>query len=365
MRRTTLTLILLAACGLPSQAAVALLVGEPYGRFGFFNPTGHAAIYLSNVCAETPVRLRLCRPGELGVVISRYNRIAGLDWIAIPLIPYLYAVERAEDVPPYAGSAEVALLRDRYRREHLRELIPDGPGGETPKGDWIQLVGAAYDRTVYGFALETRLQDDERLIEYLNARPNQRRFQLLWRNCADFARDIVNFYYPGTVRRSVLGDIGITTPKHAAKRVVQFAAREPELDLGAFVAPQIPGGRASSRVRGVNESLIRSKKYAAPLILFQPWVAASAAFAYLVAGRFNPNKQEPAVCEPGLLELCTVSRRRPAPAGSEAGLEQVLEAEALAPASGGPPQTDPAAVTGGESSLDGPEAAGRAPEAAP
>ncbi|MGQ9635464.1 MAG: hypothetical protein ACUVXB_14610 [Bryobacteraceae bacterium] len=285
-------------------------------------------------------------------MISRYNRIAGLDWIAIPLIRYLYAVERAEDVPPSARAAEVALLRDHYRRQHLRELIPDGPGGEMPRGDWIQLVGSAYDRTVYGFVLETRRSDDERLVEYLNAKPNQRRFHLLWRDCADFAREIVNFYYPGAVRRSVLGDFGIMTPKHAAKRLVRLMAREPELSIGAFVAPQIQGGRASTKLRGVNESLIRSKKYVAPLILFQPWVAASAAFAYLVAGRFNPDKQEPAVCEPGWLDLCTVRQRRSALAGSEADQGRFLEAEALTPGSGDPSRTEAAVGPGAESSLD-------------
>ncbi len=38
------------------------------------------------------------------------------------------------------------------------------PRGETPKGDWMQLVGAAYDRSIYGFALETTQEDDERRI---------------------------------------------------------------------------------------------------------------------------------------------------------------------------------------------------------
>ncbi|MGQ9635465.1 MAG: hypothetical protein ACUVXB_14615 [Bryobacteraceae bacterium] len=46
MCRSDLVLILLVAGALRSAAAVALLVGEPYGKFGFFNPTGHAAIYL-------------------------------------------------------------------------------------------------------------------------------------------------------------------------------------------------------------------------------------------------------------------------------------------------------------------------------
>ena len=79
-----------------AHASVTLLLEEPYGHFGGMNPTGHAAIYLSHVCAATPVSLRPCREGEQGVVISRYHRISGFDWIAIPLLPYLYAVDRPE-----------------------------------------------------------------------------------------------------------------------------------------------------------------------------------------------------------------------------------------------------------------------------
>src|ERR1700677_1687324 len=58
-------------------ADAALLMEEPYGEFGFFNPTGHSAVYLNHVRAESPVKLRTCRPGEYGVVISRYHRIDG------------------------------------------------------------------------------------------------------------------------------------------------------------------------------------------------------------------------------------------------------------------------------------------------
>ncbi len=77
---------------------VALLIEEPYGFFGSINPTGHSAIHLNRVCAESPVMLRRCLPGETGVVISRYSRIRRLDWVAIPLLPYLYAVEQVADV---------------------------------------------------------------------------------------------------------------------------------------------------------------------------------------------------------------------------------------------------------------------------
>jgi hypothetical protein len=288
----------------PLFSGVALLVGEPFGKFGSINPTGHAAIYLSGVCAESPTTLRLCRPEETGVVISRYNRIGGFDWIAVPLVPYLYAVERLEDVPASIDPSVVERLRDSYRRLHLLTLVPDGPKDGPPKGDWTQLIGAAYDRTIYGFALETTLEDDARLVRHLNSKPNRKRFNLLYRNCADFARGIVNFYYPRALRRSRIADAGITTPKHAAKTLVNYCRRRPGLRLSQFVIPQVPGGRPSRKLRGVSESLVWSKKYVAPLLLLQPWVAATAAAAYLSRGRFDPARHCETVCEPGTLESC-------------------------------------------------------------
>lgn len=121
MRLLTPFLFLLCLAPICSlHGSVALFVEEPYGTFGHMNPTGHSAVYFSNVCAETPVKLRACLPGESGVVISRYNSIAGYDWIAIPLIPYLYAVEEPDQVPPSADAATVELLRDEYRQAHLR-----------------------------------------------------------------------------------------------------------------------------------------------------------------------------------------------------------------------------------------------------
>src|SRR5271155_221150 len=105
-----LLLILIAISMVGTMRAygeVALLVEEPYGFFGSIVPTGHTAIYLNHICAESPTKLRHCRPGETGVVISRYFRIRKLDWVAIPLLPYLYAVERTQDVPERADKASV------------------------------------------------------------------------------------------------------------------------------------------------------------------------------------------------------------------------------------------------------------------
>jgi len=128
---------------LVAHADVTLLLEEPYGAFGGMTPTGHAAIYLSRVCADTPVSLRRCGLEEQGVVISRYHRVAGYDWIAIPLIPYLYAVDQPDQVPASVDAETVDALRDGYRRAHLEEVAPDERDGSTPHGDWTQSVGEA------------------------------------------------------------------------------------------------------------------------------------------------------------------------------------------------------------------------------
>ena len=274
---------------LQAHANVTVLLEEPYSYDGAFAGTGHTAIYLTRVCAETPVTLRRCNPGEHGVVISRYTRIAGYDWIAIPLVPYLYAVENPEDVPLYADPKLVAFLRDQYRRAHLEDLAPDAPGGETPKGDWDELVGSSYDRTNYGFEIETTPEQDDAFIAWLNSRPNRASYQFVSRNCADFVRDVLDFYYPKSVSRGTIADLFVSTPKHAAKSLVRYSDRHPDLEFTRFVIPQVPGSVKRSRpVRGVLESVFRAKKYVVVLAAFHPFIAGGVVSVDLVGDRFNP-----------------------------------------------------------------------------
>jgi hypothetical protein len=110
------TFLFLVTAVVEARADAAFLLEEPYGHFGAINPTGHAAVYLSGVCADSPTRLRRCSAGEAGVVLSRYHRIAGRDWVAIPLVPYLYAVERPKQIPAAVDVQKVSELRDAYRR---------------------------------------------------------------------------------------------------------------------------------------------------------------------------------------------------------------------------------------------------------
>jgi len=151
-------------------------------------------------------------------------------------------------------------------------------------------VGAAYDRKIYSFAIETTAQQDARFIDVFNAQGNRSHFNLFFHNCADFARKVINSYYPKAVRRSFLADAGMTTPKQIARRLVEYSTRHPELRFTAFVIPQVPGELGRSKVtRGIFESLVRTKKYAAPLFFLHPVFAGGMLAGYLAGGRFNPD----------------------------------------------------------------------------
>ena len=284
--------LLLFFCSIPrGEARATLFLGEPYGYDGAFAGTGHAAVYLSRVCATSPTSLRPCGPGETGVVISRYRGIGGYDWIAIPRVPYLYAVEKPEDIPLLADKKIVAFLRDRYRRGHLESLVPDLPGGGTPDGDWYELIGASYLRTIYAFEIETSPERDAELILILNDRSNHQRWNLVTANCADFARQIISFYHPHSVHRSIIGDLGVTTPKQLARTLSKYSKRHPELRPSKFVIPQVPGAiPRSKRVRGVLEVMLTSRKYMLPIFLFHPYVAGCAVAVYVEHWHFNPGK---------------------------------------------------------------------------
>jgi hypothetical protein len=290
-RRCLAVFCLLVAMGaVYAHASATLLLEEPYSYDGTFAGTGHVAVYLDRVCADSPFVLRRCKAGEQGVVLSRYHGIAGHDWYAIPLMPYLYAVDLPEQVPLFADPKLVSFLRDQYRRKHFSSFISDGPNGETPEGPWVQLVGSSYDRTSYAFEIETTSEKDDELIRRFNADPNLEMYKLFSRNCADFVRGVINFYYPGALHRAVIGDFGVTTPKQIAKCLAKFSKHHPEFQSSTFVIPQVPGTmKRSKRVRGVVESAFKAKKYMAPLLLWHPVIVAGFAAAYFTGSPgFDP-----------------------------------------------------------------------------
>jgi len=125
----------------------------------------------------------------------------------------------------------------------------------------------------------------------MNSGPNRAVYHFVSRNCADFVRDVLNFYYPKSMPRGSLPDLWVSTPKHDARALVKYGHRHPELEFAHFVIPQVPGTMKRSKpVRGVLESLVRAKKYAVAFAIFHPMVAGGVETVYLVGDRFNPAK---------------------------------------------------------------------------
>jgi len=302
---TFVFIILGVFCSSRGHAQAALFMEEPYGIFGALNPTGHNAIYFERICAQTPVTLRRCQPGEMGVVIARYQGIDGYDWVAIPLLPYLYAVENPADVPAHVDRDTVARLRNRYRETHLESLGQNLSPGNFVQGGWTQLVGAAYERRIYAFRFQTTPQQDDALIQQLNAGPNRTSFDLLFSNCADFSRVVLNHYFPHTFRRSIFPDAGMTTPKQTTYRLERYARKHPEAQLTVFEIPQIPGYRHGSRsAKGIDESLATTV-YAIPIAIMNPYLAGGLFVDYLMRGRYHLIPKHPEILGPGNLSSLT------------------------------------------------------------
>ena len=295
----------------PARASVAVLVEEPYGSMRGMNPTGHSAVYLDHVCADSPVKLRPCAPDELGVVISRYKDIGGYDWLATPLLGYLYAVDSVDDIPDTVDKAAEDRLRDTYRRAHLLAIAPNRDDGTKPDGDWYELAGSAYDRTLYGFQVKTTTEQDARLIALFNDRRNKQRYNGAFRNCADFARVTINRFYPHAVKRNFIADLGITTPKQVAHALSRYGNDHPDAEFTEFLIPQVAGSLPrSSTIKGVTETLLTRKRYVVPITVMEPIATGILFVAYMGNGRFEMPKNAPTLslrATPQMIAAATIA----------------------------------------------------------
>jgi hypothetical protein len=256
----------------------------------------------------------------MGAVIARYQGIDGYDWVAIPLIPYLYSVEKAADVPQHVDREIVTRLRDRYREAHLLSLGLNLSPGSIVRGGWTQLVGAAYERRIYTFRFATTEAQDDALIARLNAGPNRSHFDLLYSNCADFARGVLNSYFPHAFRRNIFPDAGMTTPKQIAYKLVRYGRKHPEMQLAVFEIPQIPGYRRLSHAnKSIDESFVTTV-YAIPITIVNPYLAGGLFVDYFVHGRYHLVPKDPATLGPANLAALTRTGRstqNPAIAGAQ------------------------------------------------
>ena len=298
LMRATIFMCLLSAA-VRAEASLAVFVGEPFGRFGTMMPLGHTAIYLDRVCADGPLKVRMCGPNETnGVVLARYAALGQYDWMATPIMDFLYATDRPEDVPNYATPEVVWQMREAYRERHLRTVVPDGQEG-TFYGDgratgakdlseWWETAGMAYNRRVWGYEVNTTVEQDEHLVEFMNDDLNRHLYHLKKTNCANFAANLVNLYFPGAVHADHIADFGLMTPKEVVRSLSDYAAARPEMDLRVWEVKQVPGSLRRSRpIRGGAESGLKTKRYLFTLMVIQPEVPVGLAVLYLWHGRWK------------------------------------------------------------------------------
>ncbi len=133
---------------------------------------------------------------------------------------------RPGEIPAWATAAEVGRLRDAYRAEHARTFVKD-----PPEDAWVQLLAASYRRKIICIHVQTSTAQDERLMKWLNDRPDLTHFNFFFSNCADFAREDVDVLFPGAVHRNLFFDLGMTTPKQLESSLHHYAMRHPELEF--------------------------------------------------------------------------------------------------------------------------------------
>jgi len=254
--------------------------------------TGHTAVYFSNICPESPVKLRLCGPGELGSVMSTYINIGEdqeFGWNIVPLSIYLFGVEDPANRPIFGSYKIKHALEERYREKYLSEYCRSVACRTSFKAEWREMVAATLIRSVYIFAVDSSVEQDRQIIAEFNASANKNDFNGIKRNCADFTRHLINTYFPDAVKRDYLNDFGMTSPKAVARTFTHYALHHPECNFRALHFAQVPGTiPRSSEVRAGTEQLYRSKKWLVPMTLLAYHELPVAAGSYLLLGRFNP-----------------------------------------------------------------------------
>jgi hypothetical protein len=274
------------------NADIALLVHEAIGYSGEMTGAGHVTVYLSNVCTDAPLVLRRCRNNEpKGVVIATYPTFSengDYKWFAMPVIPYLYGVDTAREIPLYGNGEIRTLLRETNRVKYLSNVAPASENGASPAGRWGNVIGATLNRDVYAFTVKTTAEQDARFLENYSTSPKGNDFHAVFKNCAEFTRGVMNFYFPKSASRDLINDFGITTPKALARSFKKYAAERPDLLFHITKYPQVDGTiMRSFGIRNFTETAFTSKKYIITQALTMPKLLPIFAGMYYLTGYFN------------------------------------------------------------------------------
>src|SRR5688500_13869455 len=131
---------LMLATANAARADIGVIVHEPVSALGFFTRVGHAATYLSNICPDgSPIKMRLCRPGESGGVVIRSSALSeneDYDWAIVPFEEYMHGFGSL-DLAPLFGTRTLqhALERHDFGAVFARAFTTTADGA-VPAGQW-------------------------------------------------------------------------------------------------------------------------------------------------------------------------------------------------------------------------------------
>ncbi|HTX16838.1 MAG TPA: hypothetical protein VMD77_16165 [Candidatus Baltobacteraceae bacterium] len=257
--------------------------------------SGHSAIYFSRICPASPVKLRLCGPGEHGSVMSNYTTLGEdtpFEWNVVPFDVYVYGVENPVDRPLFASPKIKGALEDAYREKVLADYCESRNCETSGKAEWREMVSAESERTFYILIASTTVAQDRELIDEFNSLPNVNHFNGVTRNCADFTKHVIDTYFPHAAHRDFINDFGMTSPKAVARSFAHWAHRHPQTQYRVVHFAQLPGTiKRSSECRSGTEQLYHSKKLLLPMAFFLPHELAIVTGSYVLTGRFNVQKE--------------------------------------------------------------------------
>jgi hypothetical protein len=153
------------------------------------------------------------------------------EWNIVPLSMYLYGVEDPTDRPVFGSFKVKHLLEERYRDKYLTTYCESAFCATSYKAEWREMVAATLIRSIFIFVVDTTVDQDREFIAEFNSLPNKNHFNGVTNNCADFARRVINTYFPHATNSNYINDFGMTSPKAIARSFTRYAVRHPEANF--------------------------------------------------------------------------------------------------------------------------------------
>jgi hypothetical protein len=253
-----------------AYADISALILDSEGMADHITNGGHSVLVLSDICAETPTKLRLCTEDdqEKGVVINKMQTLSAekYNWIATPFEEFLYGASSKQNAPLIANKKIVDADIQRRYDEYYSQSIHDS----ADKGRWTKSVGALFLRTVYEYRLPGFLDDEVSIMNALNNGPNKSDYNVILKNCADFVEKNLRPVLNTSIALSVDGG-GIHSPKAIAMNLTRLGIKEPDLHMQVIKYPQISGTfTRSTSVMAPSENLYKNPLFAVPIGIFVP-----------------------------------------------------------------------------------------------